>query len=165
MPAERAGGENGLMRLAGATTANGEAYFAPHLLQAGLRVARAGRRAALQQRVTMSYSGARTPTRNGSGFAADLSDEALDARNLLNRLWVALPRDCAGVLFDVCVYDKGLQQIEAERQWPRRSAKLVLRIALEQAAGFFGLAATGQGPQTGQPATWRDEDARPTRFE
>jgi hypothetical protein len=56
----------------------------------------------------------------------------------LNRLAALLPADCWGVLFDVCGLGKGLQLVETERRWPRRSAKLVLRIGLDQLAAQFG---------------------------
>ena len=49
------------------------------------------------------------------------------------------------MVLDVCGLLKGLQQVESERGWPRRSAKLVLRIGLEQAAGFFGLTGVPAG--------------------
>ena len=53
------------------------------------------------------------------------------------------------MVFDVCGLGKGLQLIETERRWPRRSAKLVLRIGLEQLAAQFGLSPQATGTGTG----------------
>ena len=64
---------------------------------------------------------------------------AADARRGLSSIISALPRDCADVVLDVCGLEKGLQVIETERGWPRRSAKLVLRIGLDQLARHLGL--------------------------
>lgn len=130
-------------------------FLARHQVEAGERVRRLCERARLQPRLTMSYSLAHVAggTRAGS---ADLSDLASDARRQLDALHRALPAECAGVVIDVCGLLKGLQLVETERGWPRRSAKLVLRIGLEQAARHFGLDALAAGPAQGRPRTWGD---------
>src|SRR5690606_34206415 len=119
-------------------------------------------RASLRQRVTMSYDPTRLGRAPGPGGQADIADSAAAARQHLSRLAMRIGRDCWGVLRDVCLYDKGLQQIEAERNWPRRSAKLVLRIALEQAASQLGLDAQAEGLSKGRIETWLPE--RPSMF-
>lgn len=80
---------------------------------------------------------------------------------MLNDLYTVLPADCAAVVIDVCCYDKGLQAIEAERGWPRRSAKLVLRIGLDRLAEHFGLSAATTGPQAAATRGWMDVGAVP----
>jgi hypothetical protein len=112
----------------------------------------------------MSYSSDRAGG-EGVGHATDLSDMAADARRILAAIHEALPRDCAGVVLDVCGLSKGLQTIEAERGWPRRSAKLVLRIGLEQLARYFGLTAEATGAENRRPRRWLGDGARPHRFE
>ena len=62
---------------------------------------------------------------------------------------------------DVCCYDKGLQAIETERGWPRRSAKLVLRIGLDHLATHFGLAASAKGPTGHASVVWMEDGAKP----
>ena len=148
--------ESPLTRLAGG---GGEAAFLlPHQVEAGERFRRMFERAALQGRTTMSYDATRVAGSRGTS-RGDLSDLAVDARRAIDRVYAALPADCTGVLVDVCGLLKGLQAVELERQWPRRSAKLVLRIALEQLAKHFGLSPSATGPANGSARHWRDPAA------
>lgn len=136
-----------------------EAFLQPHHLAAARRFEALVARAQMSPRVTMSYDPARIGggRRGGGNPVADVSDTAAEARSRLNRLASALPQDCWSVAFDVCGLGKGLQVVEAERRWPRRSAKLVLRIALEQLAGIFGLTAQASGAESGRTRGWLPE--------
>ena len=136
MPTE----DNGLSRLATGRTAGDQPFLQPHHLLAATRLERLIERARLAPRVTMSYDPGRT---GGAGqacnLAAEITDTAAAARQKLNQLAAAIPPECWGVLIDVCGFAKGLQTIETERRWPRRSAKLVLRIGLDQLALLLGI--------------------------
>lgn len=140
--------ESPLQRLA----AGPDAFLAPHQVAAGERIRQLFERSQLRRSVTMRYSPDRIAGQASAG--AELDDLAIDARRRLLRLLDRLPADCAGVVLDVCGYLKGLQLVESERCWPRRSAKLVLRIGLDQAAGLLGLEAEGKGPETGRTRHW-----------
>lgn len=132
-----------------------------HHVEAARRLARVFERARIAQRVTMSYD----PARVGASRRArpgDLSDSAADARKRLGQLASSVPGDCWGVLTDVCGFDKGLQQIELERGWPRRSAKLVLRIGLDHLAGQWGLSPLAMGAERAGARAWLPE--RPPMF-
>lgn len=149
--------DDAIMRLA--RREKGEPPFlAPHHLAAAERLERLVQRAQMIPRVTMSYDaagrGGRRPTGNGVEAA---SDEAAAARQTLNGLAAGLPADCWGVLFDVCGLGKGLQMVETERRWPRRSAKLVLRIGLEQLASHFGLSPHAVGREGAGSRHWLEE--------
>jgi hypothetical protein len=146
--------ESPLARLAAAS--GGEpAFLARHQVEAGERVRRLVERARLNPRLTMSYSAAHVAGGKGAGHAGELTDMAADARKALARLHEALPRDCAEVVLDVCGLEKGLQQVETERGWPRRSAKLVLRIGLDRLAELWGIGAVAVGRASGTRA-WMD---------
>ena len=144
--------ESPLARLAVPGPGETAPFLMPHQVEAGERVRRLAARAQLQPRLTMSYNPAHTATAGG-GSAHELSDMAADARRQLSEIARVLPRDCADVVLDVCGLLKGLQLVESERRWPRRSAKLVLRIGLEQLAGHFGLAAVAVG-RPGRQRHW-----------
>jgi hypothetical protein len=143
-------------RLAASRDNDGQAFLGPHHVQAAQRLERLIRRAQLAPRLTMSYDPARVGSKSG-GTPGDIADSASHARQRLNRLAAQLPPDCWGVLFDVCGAGKGLQAVETERRWPRRSAKLVLRIGLSQLAAQLGLLEQAAGPEHLSARTWRSE--------
>ena len=148
--------ESPLARLAAAR--EGEAPFLlAHQVAAGERVRLLVERARLSPRLTMSYEATRTAGGGGATGPADISDSAVDARRKLDDVARLLPPDCRGVVFDVCGLLKGLQLVETERGWPRRSAKMVLRIALEQLATHWGLSAEARGRDSGRVGGWLDQ--------
>lgn len=159
-------GESPLARLALPSGKGREPFLAPHHIEAGERIRQLTDRARLEPRTTMSYSAERVAGADRAGGAAhELTDRVIEARRALERLRDVLPADCAGVVFDVCGHLKGLQTVEIERGWPRRSAKLVLRIGLEQAAAHFGLSPRASGPDRGRQRSWLGPGARPYAFE
>ncbi len=147
--------ESPLARLA---TASGSepAFLARHQVEAGERVRRLVERARLNPRLTMSYAAAHVAGGKGAGHAGEISDMAADARKALAGIHRALPRDCAEVVLDVCGFEKGLQQVETERGWPRRSAKLVLRIGLDRLAEVWGIGAVAVGREGGRQRAWME---------
>jgi hypothetical protein len=146
--------ESPLARLAAAS--GGEpAFLSRHQVEAGERVRRLVERARLNPRLTMNYSAAQVAGGRGASHAGEMSDMAADARKALARLHEALPRDCAEVVLDVCGLEKGLQQVESERGWPRRSAKLVLRISLDRLAEVWGIGAVAVGRE-GRSRAWME---------
>ncbi len=145
-----------------AVSRNGSVPFLlPHHVQSAERLRNLLERSRMIQRTTMSYDPTRTRGPGGGGRAPfDPGLAGLDARRELALIMDKLPADCAGVLIDVCGFLKGLQTVELERKWPRRSAKLVLRIGLDQLSAHFGLSRLASGKKTNRTRAWIDEGAR-----
>jgi hypothetical protein len=143
---------------------DGRPWLSLDLVAAAERLRRDFEIGRLQPRVTANWSASvNSGRRTGDmGGIADLTDMALAARRRVDRALEAVGFELAGLLVDVCCFLKGLETVERERQWPARSAKLVLRIALKSLARHYGLApdATGKAG-SGKVRHWGVEDYRP----
>ncbi|MCZ4271177.1 DUF6456 domain-containing protein [Maritalea porphyrae] len=134
-----------IVRLSRKSKGEEQAFLAAHHVLVANRVSALIEKGQLRQSITQNLSVLRQSSQFLGNGATDLSDMAIDCRKRLNQLITQLPKDCAGVVVDICGYDKGLQQVEFERSWPRRSAKLVLRMGLDHAAEFWKIGATAEG--------------------
>lgn len=118
--------------------------------------------ARMMPRTTMNWDASLVPDGSGAGSRgpAAASDAAIAARQRVRLTCDRLGPDLSGLAIDVCGFLKGLDQVERERGWPARSAKVVLRLALKALASHYGIAAS---PSLGKrrPSVWRGENARP----
>ncbi len=156
--------ENIIVRLSIAKNGQ-EPFLLPHHIEAAKRFSFLFEKSHLRQSITIRYNeGAVAGSKRSLNFSNDISDMAIDAREKIEKILAYLPKDCAKVILDVCGFEKGLQKIEKEHGWPSRSAKLVLRIALEQMANYFGIGQMAVGNCGGKSSNWLDEGARPTKI-
>jgi hypothetical protein len=98
--------------------------------------------------------------RGGGNGIAELTDSALAARQRVDRAITVVGPELSGVLIDVCCFLKGLEQVELERGWPVRSAKIVLKTALGVLSRHYRPQSVTPSPAKGM-LHWGSEDYRP----
>lgn len=130
--------ESPLAGLARLKEKTGERYLPESAITAGDRLHADFTRGGLQPRMTMSFEPRIAGRLKGeAGAARELTDTALAARLRVARAVEAIGPELSGVALDVCCFMKGLETVERERQWPARSAKLMLRAALMALARHY----------------------------
>jgi Domain of unknown function (DUF6456) len=113
----------------------------------------------MMQRVSANWSAAVSGGRRGGGDGlASLTDNALAARQRLDKALAAVGPELSGILIDICCFLKGVGEVEMERQWPQRSAKLMLKAALGSLARHYNPAPK---PVTGGIRHWGGAGYRP----
>ncbi|MBC2775595.1 hypothetical protein H6M51_22275 [Rhizobium sp. AQ_MP] len=136
---------------------DGRAFLPEEAIAAGERLAADFEFAGLQPRVTASWQPRLSSRIKGAPpKAGELADERLAARNRVTRAIHAMGPELAGVALDVCCFGKGLETVERERQWPARSAKLMLRAALLALSRHYT-----PPPPRPRPRHWGEEGFRP----
>ncbi len=124
-------------------------------LQAGERLRATFTRAQMTPRVTASWDTTLSRGRGG-GSGGNVADVVIAARQQMRQAMEAVGPDFAGLLLDVCCFLKGLVDVERERRWPPRSAKIVLQLALDSLARHYGLANEARGRGHAPINVWMD---------
>ncbi|MES1155507.1 MAG: DUF6456 domain-containing protein [Pseudorhodoplanes sp.] len=138
---------------------DGRALIEPHQLQAGERLRSEFTRAQLMPRTTSNWQAPVARDRRGGDGAAGFTETMLSARQRVRDVLDAMGPEFAGLLLDVCCFLKRLEDVERERLWPPRSAKVVLQLALERLARHYGYAAEARGRPHAALRTWLAADA------
>jgi hypothetical protein len=80
-----------------------------------------------------------TGRRSAPGAGVEIQDGVLAAAERVHRALGAVGPELAGILIDVCCHLKGLEETERRADWPQRTAKIILRMALNSLARHYGL--------------------------
>ena len=115
-------------------------------------------RAHMSPRITSSWT---APTGGGTlgNGAGEMTDLIVASRQRVRLALEACGPEFSGVLLDVCCFLRGLEEVEHERGWPSRSAKIVLQLALSRLARHYGLEREARGGENPRLRTWLAEDA------
>jgi hypothetical protein len=127
--------QSAVMRRLRALTADGCAWFSALELQAAQALERDYRMAQMAQRVTADWSAPpmdRTRRHAPDGIGGP--DCAMDARTRLVKVQAALGAQCEALLRDVLNDEISFEEVERRRNWPPRSAKVALKMALSMLA-------------------------------
>jgi hypothetical protein len=151
--------ESPLAWLARRKTPDGRPLIEPAQLQAGERLRADFTRAHLMPRVTANWTSSVAQDRRNGGGPVLFTEAALAARQRVRRALDAVGPEFTGLLLDVCCFLKALADVERERGWPARSAKVVLQLCLDRLARHYGYAAEARGTAHAHVRTWLAPDA------
>jgi hypothetical protein len=137
---------------------DGRALIEPAQLQAGERLRADFTRAQMMPRTTSNWTSAVAQDRRGAASVATYTDAVVAARGEVRSALGAAGPEFAGLLIDVCCFLKGLEDLERERGWPPRSAKVVLQLGLDRLARHYGYGAVARGKAHAAVRTWLADD-------
>jgi hypothetical protein len=136
---------------------DGQPLLASHQLAAGERLRAEFTRAQMMPRVTANWQAAVSQGgRTESAGRETITDTIIAARQRVRLALEAAGPEFSGMLLDVCCFLKGLEDVERERAWPARSAKVVLQLALDRLARHYGLASAAHGKTSGNIRAWAE---------
>ena len=114
----------------------------PAQFEAGERLRRDYTLAQLSPRLGVDFTAPIVLGRRGARMETTLSETVLDAKRRFRRAMAAVGPGLADPLFDICCHLTGLEEVERDKNWPKRSARVVLVIALDRLAVHYGLVMT-----------------------
>ncbi|SER20494.1 hypothetical protein SAMN05216548_11327 [Faunimonas pinastri] len=142
---------------------DGSPFLSPAAVQAGERLRSDFERGQMRPSVTASWSPTPKASRRSgdAGGVGDLTDAALAARIRFQRALDAIDPGFVDIAVDVCCFLKGLEAVEKDGEMPARSAKVVLRMALDALARHYGLSSLAEGRSHSRTRHWGTDDYRP----
>ena len=151
--------ESPLTQIAARKDRHGRRFLAQAEFDAGERLRRDYEHACLVPRLGINWE---QPISKGKASAArpqglEMNEAVLAARQRVEKAIAAVGPELAGILVDVCCFLKGLERVEAERGWPARSAKVVLKTALGALDRHYRPATASRG----KLLHWGSTDYRP----
>ena len=126
--------------------------------EAGEKLRRDYTLARLEPRLCRDLS---APLVDGRGPANPvLSDTVLAAKQRFAKALAAVGPGLSDLLFELCCALRGLEAVETQNGWPRRSGKVVLGLALDRLAAHYGIC---EAPARSRLRSWSAdfEEAEP----
>ena len=80
-----------------------------------------------------------------------LPDTVLAAKQRFSKALSAVGPGLSDLLFELCCALKGLEAVETQNGWPRRSGKVVLALALDRLAAHYGIS---EAPARSRLRSW-----------
>ena len=112
--------------------------------------------AQMMPRMAADWSAPAASGRRGANSAQHISDTVLAAKQRFSNAMRAVGPGLSDLLFDVCCYLNGLESVETAQGWPRRSAKVVLQLALDRLAVHYGVCVASR--YRNAVRSWRTEE-------
>jgi len=138
---------------------DGRALIEAHHLQAGERLRAEFTCADLMPHTTTNWANPVASDGRGATRAGHFNETMVEARRNVRAALDAVGPEFSGLLLDVCCFLKRLEDIERERVWPARSAKVVLQLGLERLARHYGFSGEARGRARAPVRIWLAEDA------
>jgi hypothetical protein len=138
----------------------GRGFISDHGFDAGERLRADFTTGNMMPRVTANWDMAVASGRH-SPRQPSHSEVVLGAQDRVRSALRGVGPELSGMLVDVCCFLKGLEDVERDRGWPPRSAKVVLSIALERLAAHYGMSGEAAGPLGSGLRSWGTPDHRP----
>jgi hypothetical protein len=152
-------GESPLAWLARRKGRDGHAMISSNQFIAGEKLRADFTRGHLSPRVTSDWTAPTGRSRTQGGGAGEMTDLIVASRQRLRLAMEACGPEFSGLLMDVCCFLRGLEEVERERGWPSRSAKIVLQLGLDRLARHYGLRDEARGDASARVRTWLAGDA------
>jgi len=153
--ASLAGDTNPLDWLRRRKAADGRAFLSDVECDAGERLQRDFMMGQMSARVTTRLDAFSGSTRQGVWQDGELSldERACDARQRFRAALKAVGPEFADVLIEVCCFEKGLEDVERLKGWPRRSGKVVVQMALRALARHYSTSRAFQAQRAAEVAS------------
>lgn len=137
--------ESPLLWLSRRKGAQGQPLISTTAFVAGERLRADFERAGLSPRVSIDWSRFGMGAASRAGKEGHATDAMIAAQMRMRKAIDAMGERLAGPVIDICCFLKGLELVERERGWKKRSAKHVLAEGLALLAHHYGLSKEAQG--------------------
>lgn len=155
--------ESPLARLQFRSSKSGAKFLESWEYEAGERLRIDFEKAGLTPSISARCEGTITSNQSACFNTRDeFNNIAIDAKRRFHCAADFVGPELSGVVVDVCCFLKGLELVERERQWPARSAKMLLKAGLSKLARHYGLIAVPRANDRGPVLHWGTMDFRPS---